>query len=73
MFKAAIPSQAMSEDSKSYFECSIWILTVKCNAHGFSHFYNFQKQKITMLENIQHTENSCDLGKSAMMSAQLLS
>ncbi|WP_419614027.1 hypothetical protein, partial [Thiolapillus sp.] len=51
-FQAASPSQAMSEDSKSYFECSIWILTVKCNAHGFSQYYNFQNQKITMLENI---------------------
>ena len=52
VFRAASPSQAMGEDSKSYFECSIWILTVKCNAHGFSQYYNFQKQKMTMLENI---------------------
>ena len=36
VLKAASPSQAMGEDSKSYFECSIWILTVKCNAHSFS-------------------------------------
>ena len=40
------------EDSKYNFECSIWILTVKCNAHGFSQYYNFQDQKITMIENI---------------------
>ena len=52
MFRAASPSQAMSEDSKSYSECSIWIWTVKCNAHGFSQYYNFQNQKITMLENM---------------------
>ena len=52
VLKAASPSQAMSEDSKCYFECSIWILTAKCNAHGFSQYYNFQNQKITMLENI---------------------
>ena len=32
--------------------CSIWILTVKCNEHSFSQHYNFQNQKITMLENI---------------------
>ena len=51
---AANPVQAMSEDSKSYFECSIWILTVKCNAHNFSQYYNFQNQKITMLENIRY-------------------
>ena len=56
MFKAASPSQAMSEVSKSYFECGIWILTstVKCNTHGFSQHYNFQNQKITMLENIEY-------------------
>ena len=47
----ALP-QAMSEDSTSYFECGIWILTVECNAHSFSQHYNFQNQKITMLENI---------------------
>ena len=51
MFRAVRPSQAMSEDSKSYFECSIYILTVKCNAHGFSQ-YSFQRQKITVLENV---------------------
>ena len=51
VFQAASLSQAMSQDSKSYFECSIWISTVKCNAHSFSH-YNFQNQKITMLEMI---------------------
>ena len=33
------------------FECGIWILTVKCNAHSISQYYNFQNQKITMLEN----------------------
>ena len=54
VIQAASPSQVMSEDSKSYFECSIWILTVKCNAHGFSRYYNFQSQ-ITMLENIGYT------------------
>ena len=52
MFKAVSPSQAMSEDSKSYFECSIWILTVKCNTHGFLQCDNFQNEKITVLENI---------------------
>ena len=30
VFRAASPSQAMREDSKSYFECSIWSLTVWC-------------------------------------------
>ena len=52
MCRAASPSQAMSEASKSYFECSIWILTVKCNAHDFSHYYNFFNKKITMLKNV---------------------
>ena len=52
VFRAASPSQAMREDSKSCFECSIWILTVTCNAQGMSQHYNFQNQKITMLENI---------------------
>ena len=52
MFRAASPSQAMSEDSESYFECSIWVLTVKCNARGFSQYYNVRNQKITMLEYI---------------------
>ena len=52
MLKAVSPSHAMSEDSESYFECSVWILTVKCNAHGFSQYYDFQNQKITMLKNI---------------------
>ena len=28
VFQAASLSQAMSQDSKSYFECSVWILTV---------------------------------------------
>ena len=56
VFQAASPLQAMSEDSKSYFECSIWILTVKCNAHGFTQCYYFQNQKIAMLENIGYTE-----------------
>ena len=51
VFRAARPSQAMSEDSKSYSEWSIWILTVKCNAHCFSQYYHFQNQKIIMLEN----------------------
>ena len=51
MFRAASPSQAMREDSKSNFECSVWILTVRCKAHGFSQYYNFENQKITMLEN----------------------
>ena len=36
VFRAASLSQAMSEDSKSYSECSIWILTVKCDVHSFS-------------------------------------
>ena len=52
VFRAASPSQAVCEDSDSYFECGIWILTVKCNAFGFSHYYDFQNQRITMLENI---------------------
>ena len=56
VFRAASPSQAMREDSKPYFECSIWILTVKCYTHGFSQCYNFQNQKITTLENIGYTE-----------------
>ena len=43
MFKAANPSQAMSEDSKSYVECSIWILTVKCYTHGFSQCYTMRQ------------------------------
>ena len=51
MFKAASLSQAMNEDSKSDSQSSDWILTVKCHAHGFSQYYNFQNQKITMLEN----------------------
>ena len=55
MFEAASPSQAMSEDSKSYFEWGIWILTVKCNAHGFLQYYNFKNQKATVLENIWYT------------------
>ena len=52
VFRAANPSQAMSEDSKSNFECSLWILTAKCIAHCFSQYHNFQNQKITMLENM---------------------
>ena len=52
MFRAVSSSQAMSEDSESYFECSVWILTVKCNVYGFSQCYSFQSQKIAMLENI---------------------
>ena len=52
VFRAASPSQAKSEDSKSYFEYSIWILTVKWNACGFSQYDNFQNQKTTMLEKI---------------------
>ena len=52
MFRAASPSQAMREDSKCYFECNFWILTGECNAHGFSQYYDFRNQKITMLENI---------------------
>ena len=34
-----------------WIQC-IWISTVKCNAHSFSQYYNFQNQKITMLKNI---------------------
>ena len=52
VIRAASPSHVMSEGSKFYFECSVWILTVKRNAHGFSQYYNFQNQNITMLENI---------------------
>ena len=55
VFRAASSSQAMSEDSKSYFEWSIWLLTVKCNARGFSLYSNFQNQKFTVLENIGYT------------------
>ena len=51
-FRTASLSQAMSEDLKSYFKCSSWIFTVKCNAHGFSQYYNFQNKTITMLEDI---------------------
>ena len=36
---------------KSHFEWGIWILTVKCNAHSFSQYYNYQNQTIIMLEN----------------------
>ena len=60
MFRTASPSQAMSEDSKSYFECSIWTLTVKCNAHGFSQYDNFQNQEITMLVNIGYITELTD-------------
>ena len=59
MFKAASPSQAMSEDSKSCFERSICIWTVKCNAHSFSQYYNFQNVKIKMLEQGNVTFDSC--------------
>ena len=52
VFRAASLSQTVREDSKSDFECSVWILTVKCNAHNFSQYYNFQNQKVTMLENV---------------------
>ena len=52
MFKAASPSKAVSEDSKSDSQSSDWILTVKCHAHGFSQYYNSQNQEIIMLENI---------------------
>ena len=50
--RAASPSQAMTKDSKYYSECSIWILTVQCNAQGLSQYCNFRNQKITMLEKI---------------------
>ena len=53
VFRAANPSQVTREYSKSYFECCIWILTVKYyNAYSFSQNYNFQNQKIAMFENI---------------------